>query len=608
MQVMYLQEEPFESNISSNSASEFLQPDYVTTRADLLFRTALTAKRYIIILSSVTFAAEVLQQFGNRLIGSMGQPPYEKFGLLFGDFWGDPTKIRSVLDHILSLEDEGHALFGLRNAVNGTDKFQEHMGSIHFNDSRFQSNPFLQKFWETHFSCSIADGSCKLASAERTFPRTSRPILRNYKAPLIIDAASVLRKYIQDYQQKFSKRPAEFFRNDFYKLKSGDVLEVNSKWTGNRWLFGIPYGSADFVDWVQPLEWGYEIMELFFNRNDKNRDALDGNLYATWRINKGDKIAGILSLVNPSTSESPLDHCLTSCDSKSLYSMSSLVFIVLTLLILVCITWVLRVKDSVNRAKDVIKSPGVVIFGFCTILSIAVSLWMIFGGEAVDCESRVDDFLVTVINNVSFTVLLIFLTVLLVTNRLMKMALKVFGFPILVSIQIAISAVAHLMPSEDSYGEDRVKYCFDERKKPLAVVSYMYSDVSFTVCILLILCNLWLKWGDFSKSNKQFKFISASLALSLWIVYTLMVVFLVFLDDRSCTQMGQIFITVAVFPSILCLFIIMILLLSKLDTSEDDDEVFNGESQPCNDLALFFSLIVLCQFCFFSGCHCSRSS
>jgi hypothetical protein len=580
LKVMYLQEEPIQSDVLSNSARDFLQPDYITTNEQSLFQTALIAKRHVIILSSVAFADTVLQDFISNLVNSVDQLPYKNYDFLFGDFWGDPRRIRAILDQMVYLADQSHTLFGLRNAVNGTDKFQNHMTSIRFNDSYFQNNHFLQKLWETQFSCSIDNGSCKTSSSTETFPKIRRAILRNYKAPLIMDAVYALQTYLQ---QTSSTRPVAFFRDVFNMLTNGNVLEVKSEWTGNRWLFGIPYGTTDSVNWMQPLEWGYEIMGLFVSRHEDNRKLIDGNLYATWKINKRSDTAGILSFVN-SISKFSLDYCQTNCDSKSLYSMSSLVFITLTFLLIVCVTWTLR--NGVDKAKDLIKLPGVSVLTFCTILSIGVSLWLIFEGEAIDCESRVDDLLVTVINSMSFTVLLIFVIVLLVRNRLIKMALKMFGFLMLISIQIAISAVAHVMPSENSNGKDHVDYCSEERRKPLAVISYLYGDLSFTVFVLLLLCHLWCKWGDFSNSNKCFKFVSAAFALILWIVYTLMIVLLVFIDGKSCTQMGQIFIVIAVFPSIVCLCIIAILSLSKLGSATYDDDVFSDDPHTSNAIAL----------------------
>jgi hypothetical protein len=577
-EVKYVQQEPIEHTelTNSSSASSFFQSNYVEIgkSSSLLqeLRTALAGKDHVIILSSLSFSEKVLE--GLSSLSSV-------YKFLFADFWGDPRKIRSVLNKMSSLATK-HTIFALRTAVNGTEKFQEHMSSISFNDSRFQSNRFLQALWESHFSCTIATGQCQRTSAEMHLPKIN-PILRNYKAPLIVDMAFALREYILKYQDMSQTMPPNYFHPDFFKLGQGDVLEVKGEWTGNRWLFGIPKGTED---WVQPLEWGYDILQL--NAREDNRIPT-GTLCGTWKIsyNPTDTATTVLSLVCFGPSNIPLNPCglddetETSCDLKKLYSMSALVFIIVALLVIAGVFWMLRQCGGYNQATGTLKFLGIIIFGLSAIGAIAVSLWIIFGGEALECNSHLDDFLITGINSVAFTVLLICFSVLLVKNRVVKILVKVFGFLILVSGQLAISAVAYL----EGNGESGDGNCFSDQSG-LASVSYMYSVVLFAICALLLFCNLWSKRGDFYWSNLAFKFISGSLALSLCILYTLIVIFLMWIDDDQnvCSvATAQKFVVIAVFPAILCLVIIVVMSLSESNSS---DFKFDNSVQPPSDTSM----------------------
>ena len=118
----------------------------------------------------------------------------------------------------------------------------------------------------------------------------------------------------------------------FLGFLEGNVLEVENEWTGNRWLFGIPAGNGRSFEWVQPMEWTYEIMQLQLDKR-----MFTGDVYGTWsiRLNRTSSQHTRLLKLNSSDLLSDLEtSCvsITSCTSIDLNSMTALVVVIAVLL------------------------------------------------------------------------------------------------------------------------------------------------------------------------------------------------------------------------------------------------------------------------------------
>ena len=574
IQVTYLQQEPIEPSVAHDELRQFLEPNYYASKLDSNEASeffAFATSRKIIVLAGISFANKILPHFVQSTKGTSSQSSNGRYSFLIGDLWGDTRRKNSVIEKLRLLTDRGHDVYGLRNAVNGTDKLADSMRSIEFNSSRFHRNPFIQRFWEQTFSCSVANDDCD-RNKRLQFPVF--PILRNYKAPLVIDAALVLRQYVLDYRKQHNEPPSEFFDHDFYGFHDGNILETWNNWTGNGWLLGIPFGNENMFDWIQPLEWKYEIVKLV-----SDNTMLAGDLYGTWWIEKylKDNFTSVLSLTSSSARLPVVPQCVSeetdslSCNSTDLHSMVALVATVALLLLLCCGVWIYQRRENMQQVKRVITSPGLLIISCTVFVSIVTSMWIIMGDDVLDCDNRVDDFLVTLTISVFFAVLLVHLLVQLTSSHLMKLVIKWFGFLIIVAVAVVVSAVAHLDQTEEIDDDSNiVNHCYKERRKTVSVVSYLYGTILCITCITLLLRNICSKNGDYIESNLTFKTVAAFLAIFIGVVYTVLVIVLVWIDSHdSCVIMGRIFIVLACFPMIVCLINIVVLLLSEPSNAVD---------------------------------------
>ena len=288
-------------------------------------------------LSSVQFATQVLRIFNESVLPKNINRTYS---FLFGDFWGDPRDADTLFDLIMDLVTRGHKVYALRNEINGTEMFQEHMASIRYNSKEWKRNKWLQEYWKKYFNCTdgvlcnvsqlnctdksrdasqfnctdmpcnasqfncsntpcnasrfnctdmpcnasqfnctdtpcnasqfnYTDTPCNASqfnctetacNPSQSLPPIYRPILRNYKALLVMDGVSLIRKFVVDDTEKYpdiSRRRLDI--ETFYHLTDySNNLTVQSNLTGNSFIYGIPKSSL----WIQPIEWQFKIIEL----------------------------------------------------------------------------------------------------------------------------------------------------------------------------------------------------------------------------------------------------------------------------------------------------------------------------------------------------------
>ena len=587
-------------------------------------------------LSSVQFATQVLRIFNESVLPKNINRTYS---FLFGDFWGDPRDADTLFDLIMDLVTRGHKVYALRNEINGTEMFQEHMASIRYNSTEWRRNKWLQEYWKKYFNCTdgvlcnvsqlnctdksrdasqfnctdmpcnasqfnCSDTPCNASqfnytdtpcnasqfnctetacNPSQSLPPIYRPILRNYKALLVMDGVSLIRKFVVDDTEKYpniSRRQLNIEIN--YGLADySKNITVQSNLTGNTFIYGIPKSSL----WIQPIEWQFKIIELYswnstcndldyaiwtiggdghtnssgslnlFDHNAGNGNQSD-NTNATLATDLGTNeskqrpaVFGICPTIPPPLPTSTVTD--DPCDPDKLHGMVGLIVVVLILLIVVCLIYYCHETGGISGVKHLLRSIGKDILIVVTVFSIIISFWITFGDEALDCDSRADDFLVSLSNGICFSVLLIYLVCRRFENRLWKLCLKIFGFIILVVVQIVLSAVAHLDDVDEDTNNTAVKHCFDERSKSVSVGSYLFGGIILLGCIAFVFIDVCCKRDEEDQHIGFVDVIKTVIAVALGILYIVALVFVLFVDESKCIEHGQFFILLALFPAIM---------------------------------------------------------
>lgn len=381
-----------------------------------------------------------------------------------------------------------------------------------------------------------------------------------------MDAVFALGEYILQYSKSRKVMPDAFFDIglDGYNFNKGTTLNMTSTWTGNNWVLGYPMGTLQEREkqWLQPLEWKYDIVILVAGYGRETR----GMQIATWTSNnltRNNRI-GELTITkhwSPNVAVQPrvrLNQCGTiatdmpgDCKPFHLYSMAALVGIVFLCLIIVTVLHCLVLGSARAAIQDIIKSPGMVTLCLDSLSSLFISLWIIFGKEALDCDNRVDDFLVNVTNSVCYSVFLTRLLSHYVVSRLSQLCMKIAVCLLLVTLQIILAAVAHFEQVDMAGARDPVEHCYSERRKAMVMVSYWYSGLLLIGCVGLLLLSLWWRNGEYIRQSSTNKVLFGVLSVSVVIIYMVSLVFVLSVEKRSlCIDQGRFFILIAAFPSI----------------------------------------------------------
>ena len=523
----------------------------------------------LVVLSSFPFALSLFKQMltVSDTITSVG-------GIFLGELWGDPRNVDELYSHITRLvHEKNDTVFALRLESNGTEKFQDYMSSITSNSSKLHRNRWLGEYWEGVFKCSLTNKTCNTTDR---LPAHNWPILRNYKATLVANAVYATAQYYKDFSTKFPNEAVnEFFEDQIYKLNSLKPLFLPSKWIGNTMTIGqVHQPDLDVIhfDVIQPLTSTYEIIRL----QSVDETEMGYELYAKWRLTDPQNETGKLELdekklnrtiemcltathtVITSTSSSLSSSGLTqapglyNCNDDHLYPMATVVFITLLLLVIVSLIWTsARGKVSHQVVHIVVFSHKKVALIVSTGLSISVSLWIVFSTSATNCETRTADFLVNLVNTSCYSVILLNLASKLFEQPLTKFLVQSIGFILFVTTQASIAAVAHFhLPSERT-NKTLLVYCLDERQKPLVVISYFYSVVLLSGCVLLYIIKTCRK-----KRRQAKTCIKITTAIITASVYVIFVALFVWADASYCDVHTRLFALVSLYPSIVCLVLV----------------------------------------------------
>ena len=517
----------------------------------------------IVVLSSIPHALFVLSELQDS-------PLDTNYTILLGDLWGDPRNVNELYGVITNLVEKGHHIYSLRAESNGTEKFQSYMASIRSNSSQLLRNHWLKEYWEDHFNCSISLGTCDVNDR---LTGQNRPILRNYKAPLVMDAVYATAMFLRDFHEKYSGTGVldGFFKPDFYKLKVGGQLMVTNEWTGNTMIIGEDLGGPYNFDWVQPHNWAYEIVQL---QSEGNSTEVGYKIYGKWVLESINGTKGSITLFRnhtvktvkscdlpiatsqrPSSSPTP-SSSPESCDEKEVDTMAGLVAIVTILLLTTSLIYLIcLMKYTRDATRLIFYSVGKDILMINSLVSIGISFWIALGEVVFECESRAVDFAVNFTNTVCYSV--IFLRLMSkkfeFERPIKRFCFCVVGFIVLLGVQSVISALAHFYFASNRDGMPRTTHCSEERKKPLVVVSYWYSVILLSASVLLYLNRRCYKEGSRIKS-----FVKVVIAIATASFYAILTSLFLWADDSNCMAHARFLVVISLYPSVVCFAVVIV--------------------------------------------------
>ena len=223
----------------------------------------------IVLLSSITYAYDVLDEYKSLYDNAELNSTYS---FLVGDCWGSPREADDLYQLMQDVAERAQSLVTLRTVTEGWDKFQNHMTSIRANSSEIKRNSFLREYWEEYFKCSIADETC---DENERLPAIERPILRNYKAPLVIDSVYLAVAYGRSDSTN-TNRNFQSFKGIF---ADGKITNVTS-WTGNRVQLG-EFAVRPNSYYRVPVTWSYDVFTWTSLLTDDNSTSTPPSSTAT---------------------------------------------------------------------------------------------------------------------------------------------------------------------------------------------------------------------------------------------------------------------------------------------------------------------------------------
>ena len=503
-----------------------------------------TRKSTIAVLSSISYALSVLENIRDNPIST-------SLTIILGDLWGDRHNVDNLYSVIRNLTLQGHSVYGLRVGSNSTDKFHSYMESIRSNSYQLLRNRWLREYWENLFKCNISMGTCK--DTNRLY-YGSRPILRNYKASLIMDAVYAIALYAKNISERYPKwGPLKFSKQDFNRFMPGHALNVPNDWTGNMVTLER---ASDGLDVIQLFKWTYEIVQL---KSGGTLNTLKSNLCGKWTLEDPHNGEGKLRLFRsvssrkqkalPLVSSSTINLTTLSpsenCNNKELHPMEVLASVIAFLLFVIFIVYAAMLQFDVQRLHSAICSVSRITLAVDTLASTSIGFWVISSGVAFSCDHQTADFVVNLLNTVCYSVIFLRLLSKKFERPVIGFCLRRIGFFVLVGFQAAISAFSHFVFTSEHKGQSQISYCSEERQKPLSVVSYCYSVVLLIAAVLIYLFNQCR-----SQESRTVVLINSSTAVIVGSLYVMSVS--VFLLSRDCVLHGRFLVVISLYPALVC--------------------------------------------------------
>jgi hypothetical protein len=454
-------------------------------------------KRTIVILSSTSYALSVLGSIRDNPINT-------SLTFILGDLWSDQQNMSNLYSVIKYLTFQGHTIYGLRMASNGTNKFYSYYGS------------------------------------------RCQPILRRYKASLIINTVCAIAAYVKNISEKHPKWWAvKFSKQDFNHFMTGHGLNLIRNWTGSRRA----------SNGLHVLKWSYGIVQLKSGGTSK---TLKLKLYGKWTLKKFYNREGKRRLSRgiqsqrqkalPPTTPGSSSAIMTNknCNNKVLRPMQGLASTLALLIFVIFIVYAAMLQFDVQRLHSAMCSLSRITLAANTIASIAISFWVTIGGVAFSCEHRTADFIVNLLNSVCYSVIFLFLLSKKFDQPVIGFFVRRIGFFLLMGFQATISAFSHFVFTlKQQTNQSQISYCSGERQKPLSVASYCYSVVLLIASVLVYLFN-----QRQSQESRTIVLINSFTAVIVGSLYTVFVS--VFLSIKDCAIHGQFLVIISLYPALVC--------------------------------------------------------
>ena len=516
-----------------------------------------SSPRAIVVLSSMLFALHFFESYMH--FETMNQTT---FGFLLGDFWGNPVGVDALYDVLMDVTETARTVVALRTATNGLDKFQEHMTSIRANSTEIRRNSLLADYWENYFNCSMSNGTCDNTTS---LPYIDRPILRNYKASLVIDAAFLVAEYVK----RFREEEGESLRfttsfSIFYDKRAGRERTTNvSSWTGNQVRLGPVRGHT------QPVTWSYEFLVLTrengsipygvwtFEDEGNRTGSFESNEsdIAIWTPEHSPSLRNCLLPTEASTTaempsterSSPKENGTTEEPVPALLSTIAVPIVVLLLHIVCC-----SVVIFLFQLKWIRRVPSVLLI-LLTLLSVALS-FLVFVDvfSPFDCKILALDF---AINAASVLCLAPFFVEVLLhafCGMYNRAPIKVLLVAVIVIIEIVVAGVASFR-SSDSESE-----CLDARSRPLVVVSY-WINAGLAIGTVII---IWITHVKKYPSRLDGRSIVECVVATLLAVVHVVGISLVLWVNNDVVQAHWL-VVLAAFPAMVTLYVASFLAWNK---------------------------------------------
>ncbi|XP_065842857.1 uncharacterized protein [Oscarella lobularis] len=479
--------------------------------------------RAIVVLSSVSFA---LDFFDNGYFASETEDR-ASFSFLLGDFWGNPARVDDLYDVIMRVTETAETVIALTTVTNGLDKFQEHMTSIRANSAELQRNSILANYWENFFKCSLSRGTCDNTAS---LPNVNRPILRNYKASLVIDSVFLLYDYLRD---NFDWSSVTFDTQNF--LRNGISLTTDvSSWTGNRVRINIGRTLP------QPAFWSYEIL-AWTRENGRNYSFP----YSKWIFEfSGDdefmtNVTGYLFFSNDSSND---------C---SIFDVLPAIATPLVVLLLHVVVFTLSVRHfRLASTRECIVLTPTIFFGLLTLASIFLSILVAVEVlSPFECKTLALDFVINVLSVFCLAPFFVGSLGHLVGGIINRLQIRLLLVAVLIIFEIVLASIAsffHL--PDDNYR--LYDHCANARNQILSKISYLINAGLALACVIVI----WITYEKgYPSLLKNRSTVECGVATFLAIFYIVSIS--IFLSVNNCRIQTPWLVVLAAFPGFMTWYI-----------------------------------------------------
>ena len=547
--------------------------------------------RAIVLLSSVPFAFDF---FHNGYFG-VETKNRTSFSFLLGDFWGNMALVDDLYDVLMRVTETANTVIALNTITNGLDKFQDHMTSIRANSTELERNSLLADYWENFFDCSLSSGTCDNTTS---LPNVNRPILRNYKASLVIDSVFLLHDYLRFFFGGQTSQLAQlwFETSESIFNRDGFSITINvSSWTGNQ----VRINNVD-NGLSQPTFWSYEIIvwtrkygrnQSFpygvwtFNDNDKNRTTslqLNEHINVTIWAPKPLLPYEICQTTEPLTTKplttepltteaatmpSPTERTPTptttnKCTSSAVLPAIATPIIVLLLHIIV-LTLSLCVFGLASTRECIVPTPTIYL-ALLTLASFLVSLLVsvnVF--SPFECKTLALDFVVNVLSVLCLAPFFVEVLGHLVGGMMNRLQIKILLVAVFMIFEIVLAGIAsfRFLPNKNIDDLD-YEQCRNSRSQILPIMSYWINAGLALGTVIII----WITYGKGYRSRlKNSLIVECGVATFLAILYIVAISIVLWVND--CKTQAQWLVVLAAFPGFMTCHIVTFMALSRYSVS-----------------------------------------